>query len=127
MNIRNLHQIIPFEKLFKLLVLFSITLQVIIISYNHLSGFFHLTGVRDFLARLIFSSVLTTIAAFLIAYPNLFVIRYLNRHFSWNKRIIERVLSKLLLPLSLVLLFQLLLHFLLTGWIVMKKIWLKCL
>jgi len=96
MNIRNLHQIIPFEKLFKLLVLFSITLQVIIISYNHLSGFFHLTGVRDFLARLIFSSVLTTIAAFLIAYPDLFVIRYLNRHFSWNKRIIERVIIQII-------------------------------
>src|SRR6056297_3022567 len=96
MNIRKLHQLIPFEKLFKLLVLFSVTLQIIIISYNHLSGFFHLTGVRDFLARLIFSSVLTTIAAFLIAYPNLFVIRYLNRHFSWNKRIIERVIIQII-------------------------------
>jgi sensor histidine kinase YesM len=71
-------------------------LQVIIITYNHLSGFFYLTGIRDFLARLIFSSVLTTIAAFLIAYPDLIVIRYLNRHFSWNKRIIERVIIQII-------------------------------
>ncbi|MGM0504452.1 MAG: sensor histidine kinase [Bacteroidota bacterium] len=96
MNIRKLHQLIPFEKLFKLLVLFSVTLQVIIISYNHLSGFFHLTGIRDFLARLIFSSVLTTIAAFLIAYPDLFIIQYLNRSFSWSKRIIGRVIIQII-------------------------------
>ncbi|MFP4024570.1 MAG: sensor histidine kinase [Thiohalospira sp.] len=96
MNIRKLHQLIPFEKLFKLLVLFSVTLQVIIISYNHLSGFFHLTGIRNFLARLIFSSVLTTIAAFLIAYPDLFIIQYLNKYFSWSKRIIERVIIQII-------------------------------
>ena len=96
MNIRNLHQLIPFEKLFKLLVLFSIILQIIIITYNHLSGFFYLTGVRDFLARLIFSSLLTTLAAFLIAYPDLLVIQYLNRYFSWNKRIIERVIIQII-------------------------------
>lgn len=87
----SINRLFPFSKLLKVLVVMSVLLQCIIISYNHLSGYYHVADISEFMSRLVHSSVLTTIASFMIAYPDLFVIRYLNKVYPWGRKILLRV------------------------------------
>ncbi|MFO7863494.1 MAG: histidine kinase [Salinivirgaceae bacterium] len=94
MNI-NPFKTIRYGKFVLLLVLFSLVLQLIIISYNHYSGFFTLTGMLDFITRWVYSSVLTFIAANILVWPNLKVIQLLNRYYGWQKHIGIRIAYEL--------------------------------
>ncbi len=97
MQLSQLNRLIPFGKLTRLLVFISVVLQVIIISYNHLSGYYTVSSAGNFLIRVSYSSVLTLIAAYLIAYPDLFLIAWLNGRLSWKKNAGLRILVQLLL------------------------------
>lgn len=81
----------------------SLLLQCIIITYNHYSGYYHVDDLSEFINRLVYSTVLTTFAAFLIAYPDLFVIRYLNKSFPWTARLIHRISIQLAFTLLIAL------------------------
>lgn len=87
----SINRLFPFPQLLKVLVVMSVLLQCTIISYNHFSGYYHVADLSEFARRLVHSSLLTTIAAFLIAYPDLFIIRYLNKTFSWGRKIFLRI------------------------------------
>jgi len=100
MQLKRINQLFPFPKLFKLLTVSSVILQLIIISYNHLSGFYEVSGLGDLLIRVVYSSIFTIIAAFLVAYPDLFIIDYLNKKIPWNKNAFRRVFLQL--PLTIV-------------------------
>ncbi len=78
-----------------LLAGFAFLLQLIVISYNHYTGYIHLKGTVDFITRLIYGSVFAFIAANILAWPNLKVVHLLNRHLPWHKKIIKRVLVEL--------------------------------
>lgn len=107
---------IPFSKLLVLLLIFATTLQVIIIGYNHFTGFYTVTGFPNFLTRLVFSSFLSAIAALVIAYPDLAIISLLNKRLPWSSRLIERLsvqfLSTLVISVVVAVLITLLAHWL---------------
>ena len=95
----KIHSLMPFSKLFKLLLGFSFVLQLVIITYNHLSGFYEVNEPGQFMARLFMGTLLSLAAAFMVAYPDLFIIRSLNKKFPWNRKIIWRIFIQLGLTL----------------------------
>ncbi len=101
MHLSHLNRLIPFRRLTRLLIFISVSLQVIIISYNHISGYYTISSAGNFLIRVSYSSVLTLIAAFLIAYPDLYIIAWLNRRIPWKRNAGLRILVQLLLTTAL--------------------------
>lgn len=101
MNFKKINQLFPFNRLFRLLVIFAVAVQLIIITYSHFSGYYHIADAGEFLKRLIYSSVLTTLGSFLIAYPDLFAIYYLNNKLPWNNKAVARVSLQFFLTLVL--------------------------
>ena len=90
-DIRNVHELIPFRNLLKLVIGFAVSIQVIIIVVNHLTGFFELNSLTHFLYRLLRGSLLSIFATFAVVYPDLFVIRFLNNRMGWKKMVFGRV------------------------------------
>lgn len=103
MILKKVHDIIPFRQLLKLLIGLSASIQLLVILYNHVSGFFILEGILHFLTRWLWGTALSLIATFLIAYPDLLIIRWLNRTFSWNRNLVARLIIQLGLAVSLAL------------------------
>lgn len=97
MKLQEVHQIIPFRKLLKLIFGFAVSVQLIIISANHISGYYMLSGFDQFFIRFLFGSVLSILATFMVVYPDLLIIGYLNERFGWNKKIFLRILIQFLL------------------------------
>ena len=97
MHLFHINRIIPFDRLTRLLVFISVSIQIIIISYNHFSGYYHISSAGNFIIRLSYSSVLTLIAAFLIAYPDLYIIGWLNKITTWKKNAGLRIILQLLM------------------------------
>lgn len=91
MFFRQIHSVFSFRNLLKLLVGLAIGVQLIVILYNHLSGYFPLEGYSHFFQRLVRGSVLSLLAGFLIAYPDLYVIRVMNRIAPWDKKTLTRI------------------------------------
>ena len=99
----NIHTLMPFDKLFKLLLGFAFVIQLVIITYNQLSGYYAVSEPAHFISRLFMGTLLSLVAAFLIAYPDLYVIRHMNRRFPWCGKIIQRILIQLSLTLLIAL------------------------
>ena len=91
MALRDINRFFPFKKLFRLLLGMVIVVQLVIITYNHMSGFHVLENTIYFIIRLIRGVGLSLVAGFLLAYPDLFFIRFLNRNFSWKRFVIARI------------------------------------
>lgn len=91
MNFKNIHQLFPFSRLLKLVLILAISIQLIVISYNHLSGYYTIDSALYFFMRLIRGTWLSIIGGFIIAYPNLFIIIFLNEKFSWQNNILKRL------------------------------------
>lgn len=102
----SINRLFPFPKLVKVLMLLSLVLQLIIITYSHYSGYYHVDDLSEFLKRLVYSVSLSVIASFLIAYPDLFVIRYLNKAFPWTHKLVSRVAVQLLFTLFIAVLIS---------------------
>ena len=85
------HLFFPFVRLLKFIVGLAVSVQVIVITYNHFSGYFLLDGFQHFLFRLFRGTGLSVIAGILISYPNLFMIHYLNQSAPWGKKTIARI------------------------------------
>ena len=81
----------PFGKLFRILLGIAFSIQIIIISYNHFAGYVEVNTPDHFIFRLLWGTLLSLIGAFLLAYPDLFIIRHLNSAFPWNIRSIGRI------------------------------------
>ena len=101
MTLSSLHSLIPFRKLLGLLAAFSISLQIAVISYNQISGFYTIAGPADFFNRLIMGSVLSLAGAFLVAYPDLFLTDKLNQILPWDRRPVRRIVIQLLVVILL--------------------------
>jgi two-component system LytT family sensor kinase len=98
--IKQLHRFFPFNRLLKFLIGLAIGVQVIVILYNHMSGYYVLDGYLHFFRRLLRGFSLSLLAGFLIAYPDLLVIQYLNRITPWGKSIFKRLPLQLLFTVS---------------------------
>ncbi|MBE0647187.1 MAG: histidine kinase [Bacteroidales bacterium] len=97
MLFKQVNRLFPFSRLLVFLIGLAVGVQIIVIVYNHISGYYLLDGYLHFFLRLLRGSLLSLLAGFLIAYPDLFVIQYLNKKAPWGENLLKR------LPLQLVL------------------------
>lgn len=91
MNFIHIHQFFSFCRLFRFLLGMSVTIQLIVIGYNHYTGYHELAGFGYFLFRLFRGTALSLVASFLLAYPNLLLIRHLHQIAPWGKRVFKRI------------------------------------
>jgi len=95
MSLKQIHSFISFTNLLKLLIGVAIGVQVIVILFNHMSGYYVLSGYVHFFSRLLRGISLSLIAGFLISYPDLFLIQYMNKIAPWGKKLVKRVFVQL--------------------------------
>ncbi len=84
---------------FSSLLLFSATMslivQVIIVSYNTLTGYYAVETVFEFVVRVIYSGAISTVLGLLLIVPDLALVNLLNRRMPWDKTAPARVLLEL--------------------------------
>lgn len=90
MIFKQIHKIFPFGKLFKLVLGMAVIVQLVVITYNHFTGYHELHGFNAFLFRGLRGIAYSMIAGFVMAYPDLFVIQYLNKNFKWSNAALKR-------------------------------------
>ena len=90
MIFKQIHNLLPFSKLFKLVLGMALVLQLTVITYNHFSGYHELHNFTEFILRVTRGIIYSMIAGFALAYPDLFVIQYLNKNFQWSKGALKR-------------------------------------
>lgn len=90
----NPFKIIKLSRLLLVLALFSLILQLIIISYNQFTGYINIKNGMEYLVRLVYGTALSFLAANLLMWPNLKVIYWLNRRFSWSYSVIRRLVTE---------------------------------
>ena len=95
MYFNSIHSYFPLKRLLSLLAGLAVLVQFIIIVYNHLNGYYILTSYSNFFSRLLIGSVLSLLTGFMIAYPDLYVIRYMNKIAPWGKNILKRITIQL--------------------------------
>lgn len=91
MSLKQIHSLISFTNLLKLIVGLAISIQIIVISYNHLYGYYALDGYLSFFSRLLLGSFFSVLSGFLISYPDLFIIYYMNKIAPWSENLIKRI------------------------------------
>jgi PAS domain S-box-containing protein len=77
----------------------ALVLQLIVITYNHYSGYHELNSFAAFVSRVIRGVVYSMIGGFAIVYPDLIVIQHLNKKFPWNKGVFKRAIIQFTLML----------------------------
>src|SRR6056297_335545 len=96
MRFKKINQTIPFSRLIWFIVGLAVAIQLIIITYNHLSGYFVLEDFRHFLLRLLRGTLLSTMAGLMIVYGNLLVIALMNKLASWSEKPLVRISLQLI-------------------------------
>ena len=92
---------LPFRTVFLLVSFLAVWIQVVVIIYNHLSGYSPLSGFQGFLLRWFLGSFLSIMAGLCLAYPDLQMIRYLSRTYPWGKKSLQRILIQILFSIAL--------------------------
>ena len=108
MIFRQIHRLFSFKKLLILLISLSVGIQIIVIVYNHFSGYYVLENVQHFFLRLLRGTSLSLLASFFIAYPDLFMIQYLNKSCPWSRKIIQRITFQFFFAIILAVLISIL-------------------
>jgi len=91
MWLKKIHEFFSFRRLLLLVLSIAVGIQLIVILYNHFSGYHVLDGFQHFVLRLARGILYSMIGGFAIAYPDLFFIEYLNRRVPWVDNIFKRV------------------------------------
>jgi hypothetical protein len=99
MKNRSLHSVIPLKTILWLLLAIAVSIQVILISYNHFTGFYTIDTFPELAGRFFWGTFLSFIAALLLAYPNLILIRFLDERYPWESSGVRRVLTQAFLTL----------------------------
>jgi len=113
MPFKKIHIFFSFRKLFLFLLGFVVIVQLAVITYNHLSGYHELGSVEYFFRRLFRGVMLSLLAGFLIAYPDLYMIRYLEKRAPWNRKPVRRIAIQL--PFAIIVAVIMAILFTLTG------------
>lgn len=113
--LQHLNNFFPFRNLLRLLLAIAFLTQLVIVSYNHLSGYAPLNGIVAFLTHVIIGSVFMLIASLLISIPDLLIIRYLNQNFHWHRKVISRIVIELLIAIGLAVLVSTLITLIVNG------------
>ena len=117
MCFNNIHSYFSFKRLLSLLFGLTVLIQLVVLTYNHFSGYYVLDGYQHFFLRLLRGVILSLVGGFLIAYPDLYVIRYLNSLAPWGRRVLMR--------LSLQISFAVFISILVSTAITLLANWLK--
>lgn len=99
MSFKQIHSFFPFIGLLKLLSGLAFILQGVLILYNHFYGYHVLESLQQFFFMLFIRTLVGLMASFIVAYPFLFVIRYLNKTTPWNKNVFKRIATQLSLTI----------------------------
>lgn len=99
MTFAKIHTYIPFNKLLRLIIGMAVIIQLIVISYNHYTGYHELHGIAAFAIRLLRGIFYSILAGFAISYPDLIVILFLNKNIPWNKGAFKRAFLQFTLML----------------------------
>jgi len=91
MVFKKIHNYFSFGRLLRFVLGLAFIIQLVVITYNHFSGYYHLDSYAHFLIRLGRGWSLSIVAGFLVAYPDLMVIRKLNTFLPWGKKVVRRV------------------------------------
>ncbi|MDP3398022.1 MAG: histidine kinase [Bacteroidales bacterium] len=78
-----------------LLVVSSFILQLVVLSYNHYTGFVLIDSWEELFTRLTINTTICAIAGTVIVIFNISCIRYLNRTIPWSHNILKRVSAQL--------------------------------
>jgi len=100
-SLQRLNEFFPFRNVIKLLLVLSFAIQLIIISYNHLSGYYLIHGIVSFVSHVLIGTAIMLAAAFVISIPDLLIIRYLNQSRPWNKSVFSRIFIQLCITILL--------------------------
>lgn len=92
MILNSLNKFFPLRKLLNFILIMAFSTQLILVVYNHFTGFSVMTSFTHFMIRMIYGMVFSIAGGFIMSIPDLMMIRFLNRNFSWNKRPILRIL-----------------------------------
>lgn len=88
------------KQLGTLFLIISVAGQAMLISYNHLTGFYDIPNMVNFTNRLVYSSVLTVIALVVLSIPNIGIITWFDKRMPWKEgAIIFRVCTQAALTL----------------------------
>ncbi len=106
MSLRQIHALFSFRRLLLLILSLAVSVQLIVIIYNHFSGYYVLDDLQHFVFRLLRGITYSVLAGFLISYPDLFFIHFLNRVASWGKKTVKRVVLQVLFSAGLAILIS---------------------
>lgn len=87
----NIHKTIPFSRLFRLVLGMAVFLQIILVAYNHFSGYHQLYGFPEYILRVLRGVAYSIVAGFAIAYPDLYLVQSLNARLPWKNNILKRL------------------------------------
>lgn len=98
---QRVRELLSIKSLLYFLVGLSFIVQLILILYNHISGYHTLDSLLYFVFRLSKGIIISTLFGLLIAYPNLLMISFLNKKRKWSSNMIQRVLTQLLFVVTI--------------------------
>lgn len=79
------------------ILLLAVFIQLIIISYNYITGYINITSVGNFFTRLIIGSSFSFVFALLLVFFDIQIINMLDKRFQLPKKLLPRIPSELLL------------------------------
>lgn len=82
-----------------LLVALSFIIQIVVISYNHLTGYVIVDSWIHFLQWLVENTIISTVAGTVVVLCDLMIIRLLNFKYKWTESVIKRVVVQLILTI----------------------------
>lgn len=90
---------IPIKHLFLFLLGSSAIIQCAIMSYRHLTGIYPIKDAVTFFATIILSSLIGALAGFVLAVPDLYLIKRLNKKIRWGEKTFIRICIQLILAI----------------------------
>ena len=97
----HLNQQVRFRWLLQWCLALAFVVQTIIITYNHFSGFYVNHSFQEFIVRLVFGTIVSTLFGLVIIYFNLLVINNLNSYLSWSDSFLRRVFLQFIVSVSI--------------------------
>jgi hypothetical protein len=82
---------LPFRHLLAVTATVAVTFQAIIITYNMFTGYIHVAGPLNFMVRLVYGSLLSTLMGLMVTWPDYRIIVLLNRTLPWSRKPLVRV------------------------------------
>lgn len=79
------------------IIIASILIQFLIISYNNYTGYVHIKSIPEFAVRLIFGSLFSSLIGFLLFITDVQFINFFNKNFNWQQAAFRRILGEFIL------------------------------